>query len=203
MRLAEHDGDLLHWFYDQDLVPGTEVVVESADPAADQFVVRIGERHALRLGEGGGGAVRQTVVAYGEPGSFTQRVRAVGALPREVVVVPAEVAVCSGFRVDRTPQVEVAKDRRRTQVEMLAHERLDLRHGDRLRPERLDEHRERMRDADRVRDLDLAALREPGRDDVLRDPARGVRGRAVDLRRILARERAAAVRAPRRRTCRR
>jgi len=43
VRLAEHDGDLLHWFYDQGLVPGTELVVESADAAADQFVVRIGD----------------------------------------------------------------------------------------------------------------------------------------------------------------
>jgi len=43
VRLAEHDGDLLHWFYDQELVPGTELVVESADPAADQFVVRVGD----------------------------------------------------------------------------------------------------------------------------------------------------------------
>ena len=42
VRLAEHDGDLLHWFYDQELVPGTELVVESADAAADQFVVRLG-----------------------------------------------------------------------------------------------------------------------------------------------------------------
>ena len=41
VRLAEHDSDLLHWFYDQDLVPGTELVVESTDPAADQFVVRV------------------------------------------------------------------------------------------------------------------------------------------------------------------
>ena len=50
-----------------------------------------------------------------------------------------------------------------------------------------------MRDADRVRDVHLAAVGEPGRDDVLRDIAGGVRGRAVDLRRILAREGAAAV----------
>jgi len=42
VRLAEHDGDLLHWFYDQQLVPGTELVVESADPAAGQLVVRVG-----------------------------------------------------------------------------------------------------------------------------------------------------------------
>jgi Mn-dependent DtxR family transcriptional regulator len=41
IRLAEHDGDLLHWFYDQGLVPETELVVESADAAADQFVVRL------------------------------------------------------------------------------------------------------------------------------------------------------------------
>ena len=41
VRLAEHDGDLLHWFYDQGLVPGTELAVERADPAADQFVVRV------------------------------------------------------------------------------------------------------------------------------------------------------------------
>lgn len=48
VRLAEHDGDLLHWFYDRQLVPGTELVVESADPAADQFVVRIGgEKRAI------------------------------------------------------------------------------------------------------------------------------------------------------------
>jgi DtxR family Mn-dependent transcriptional regulator len=42
VRLAEHDGELLHWFYDQGLVPGTEVVVRAADPAADQFTVAVG-----------------------------------------------------------------------------------------------------------------------------------------------------------------
>jgi DtxR family Mn-dependent transcriptional regulator len=41
VRLAEHDGDLLHWFYDQGLAPETPLVVESADAAADQFVVRL------------------------------------------------------------------------------------------------------------------------------------------------------------------
>jgi DtxR family transcriptional regulator, Mn-dependent transcriptional regulator len=47
VRLAEHDGDLLHWFYDQGLVPGTSVLVRSAEPAADQFTVaieKVGER---------------------------------------------------------------------------------------------------------------------------------------------------------------
>ena len=46
VRLAEHDGELLHWFYDQGLVPGQEIVLRSTEPAADQFTVTIngGER---------------------------------------------------------------------------------------------------------------------------------------------------------------
>ena len=49
-------------------------------------------------------------------------------------------------------------------------------------------------DADGVGDLDLAAVGETGGDDVLRRVARVVGRRAVHLRRVLARERAAAVR---------
>jgi len=55
-----------------------------------------------------------------------------------------------------------------------------------LGPERLHHHRYGVRDADRVRDLDLRALGEARSDDVLCDPAGGVGGGAVDLRRILA-----------------
>ena len=50
-----------------------------------------------------------------------------------------------------------------------------------------------MGHADRVGDLDLAAVGRAGRHDVLGDPAGRVRGRAVDLGRVLARERTAAV----------
>jgi DtxR family Mn-dependent transcriptional regulator len=56
VRLAEHDGDLLHWFYDQDLVPGREIVVRAAQPEAGQFTVSlngddraIGEKAAAGL----------------------------------------------------------------------------------------------------------------------------------------------------------
>src|SRR5438270_8071559 len=41
VRLAEHDGDLLHWFYDQDLVPGRELEVREAQPAAGQLTIRL------------------------------------------------------------------------------------------------------------------------------------------------------------------
>src|SRR5204862_1915174 len=34
MRLVEHDGDLLHWYYDQGLVPGTMLTVLDVQPAA-------------------------------------------------------------------------------------------------------------------------------------------------------------------------
>jgi DtxR family transcriptional regulator, Mn-dependent transcriptional regulator len=56
VRLAEHDGDLLHWFYDQGLVPGSEIEVRDAQPAAGQVTVRldgaersIGEKAAAGL----------------------------------------------------------------------------------------------------------------------------------------------------------
>src|SRR5215467_161321 len=46
VRLAEHDGDLLHWFYDEGLVPGTHVEVREAHPAAGELKVAVdgGER---------------------------------------------------------------------------------------------------------------------------------------------------------------
>jgi DtxR family Mn-dependent transcriptional regulator len=48
VRLAEHDGELLRWFYDQGLVPGTRVVLERVETAADQLTVRLdGEDRAL------------------------------------------------------------------------------------------------------------------------------------------------------------
>ena len=44
VRLAEHDGDLLHWFYDQGLEPGRALQMKSADPAAGSFRVKLGRR---------------------------------------------------------------------------------------------------------------------------------------------------------------
>jgi DtxR family Mn-dependent transcriptional regulator len=41
VRLAEHDGDLLHWFYDQGLAPGTHVELRVAEPAAGQLRVAV------------------------------------------------------------------------------------------------------------------------------------------------------------------
>jgi DtxR family Mn-dependent transcriptional regulator len=48
VRLAEHDGDLLQWFYDEGLVPGATVELAAAAPAAGQLHVRVnGDERAV------------------------------------------------------------------------------------------------------------------------------------------------------------
>src|SRR3954471_12384932 len=55
VRLAEHDGALLHWFYDEGLVPGTELELRAAEPAAGQFrVVVAGREQAIGEKAAGG-----------------------------------------------------------------------------------------------------------------------------------------------------
>ena len=56
VRLAEHDGELLHWFYDEGLGPGTHVEVRASRPAAGQLDIvtggterSIGEKAALGI----------------------------------------------------------------------------------------------------------------------------------------------------------
>ena len=41
VRLAEHDGDLLHWFYAEGLAPGARVEVRAAEPAAGQLTIAV------------------------------------------------------------------------------------------------------------------------------------------------------------------
>jgi Mn-dependent DtxR family transcriptional regulator len=48
VRLAEHDGELLDWFYEEGLVPGTPVSMRGTQPAADQLTVSVdGAERAL------------------------------------------------------------------------------------------------------------------------------------------------------------
>ena len=114
-------------------------------------------------------------------------------LPREVRVATPEVAVGRGLLEDRAAQVEVTPDGRGTEVEHGIDGIGDLHRIDRMRAKRLDEQRHRSGDADRIGNLDLTTLGRARGNDVLRHPTRGVGGGAIDLRRVLARERAAAV----------
>ena len=48
VRLAEHDGELLHWFYDEGLVPGAVVELRATEPAAGQLRVAVnGDEKAI------------------------------------------------------------------------------------------------------------------------------------------------------------
>jgi DtxR family transcriptional regulator, Mn-dependent transcriptional regulator len=52
VRLAEHDGDLLHWFYDHGLAPGTDVELRSTSPflvAVDGGEQQLDDRAAAGL----------------------------------------------------------------------------------------------------------------------------------------------------------
>jgi DtxR family Mn-dependent transcriptional regulator len=44
VRLAEHDGELLHWFYDQGFEPGRKLQMRSADQASGRFRVKLDGR---------------------------------------------------------------------------------------------------------------------------------------------------------------
>src|SRR5690348_8176454 len=125
-----------------------------------------------------------------------QRVGAVGLFPRErgrgprlagailvadLVRLAAEVAVSGGELVHRMDEVQHLQDAVGAQVEVLANEFLDLVIADLAGAEGGDRDRGRMRHADRVGHLHLAALGDAGGGDVLGDVARGVGGRAVDL----------------------
>jgi DtxR family Mn-dependent transcriptional regulator len=48
VRLAEHDGDLLHWFYDEGFTPGSPIELRAAQTAAGQFRVTVnGDEKAI------------------------------------------------------------------------------------------------------------------------------------------------------------
>ncbi|HTK24785.1 MAG TPA: metal-dependent transcriptional regulator [Gaiella sp.] len=56
VRLAEHDGDLLHWFYDEGYVPGSKIEMRAVHEAAGQLAIvldaserEIGEKAAQGL----------------------------------------------------------------------------------------------------------------------------------------------------------
>src|SRR5579884_674442 len=128
-----------------------------------------------------------------EVGFFAQQVGLVGDLPRRVDVVAAEVAVGCRRAVDRPAQAQVADDRAGAQVEVPRDQLADHVLVDVRGAESLEVHAQRVRHADRVGDLHLEAVGQARGHDVLRHVARGVGGRAIHLRRVLAAEGAATV----------
>ena len=61
VRLAEHDGDLLHWFYAEGFVPNTEVAIESAPDAERAITITVaGQRRTIAEKAAAGLFVRTT-----------------------------------------------------------------------------------------------------------------------------------------------
>src|SRR5256886_11489345 len=102
-----------------------------------------------------------------------------------------EVAVGGRRSINGIAQIQRLDDPAGGQIEDFAYCRLEcvLRHGP--RPERIDHDGDGLGDADRVSNLGLAPLRESRGHNVLGHPTHGVRRGAIDLRGILAAERAA------------
>src|SRR5262249_41776963 len=109
-------------------------------------------------------------------------VDAVRALPGEVRAVgrTPEVTVGGCAAVDRALQPEGLDDGRGLDIEEVAPDRRDPLVGKAAGTEGVDRHRYRIRDADRVGHLDLAAPGQLRGDQVLRDVARHVGRAPVD-----------------------
>ena len=79
--------------------------------------------------------------------------------PRELRLGAAEVAVGRGLLEDRAAQLQRLDDAARRHLEVLAHQLDHLRLLDLARAERVDVDRDRLGDADRVRELHFALRR--------------------------------------------
>src|SRR5262245_58165021 len=153
--------------------------------------------HSIRFTPDGasfGSATCPSAFITAVSGVTLQILHAVEELPAEALVLATEMAIGGGLLVNGLPQVEILDDGVRTQIEVLAHQLGEPAVGHVPRAVRVDHDRDRLLDADRVGDLDRAALRQTGAHDVLGDVPRRVAGGAIHLRRILAAERAAPVR---------
>ncbi|CAI8949995.1 NAD-specific glutamate dehydrogenase [Pseudomonas sp. IT-P12] len=105
----------------------------------------------------------------------------------------AEVAVCRGVLVHRVQQVEHGGDCVGTQVEHFANQLDDFVIADFAGAEGVQRDRSRLRNTDRVGNLNLATLGQAGRHNVLGDIPTGVGGRTVNLGWIFTGECAATV----------
>src|SRR5690606_11692057 len=104
------------------------------------------------------------------------------------------MAVGCRARIDRLVEVEMFPDAARLQIHHLAEPLFEFRQIALLGAVAVGIDRQGFRHADRVGELDGAAISEPCGHHVLGEIARRIGGRAVDLGRVLAREGAAAMR---------
>src|ERR1700733_15732131 len=103
------------------------------------------------------------------------------------------MSIRSGLAVDRTPQVERVDDLARLELEVRAHQIRNQLGVNLLGSESIYQYADGIGNSDRVSKLHFATVGKAGGDNILRNVARHIGGRAVDLRRVFAAERAPAV----------
>src|SRR5580704_4475482 len=103
------------------------------------------------------------------------------------------MSISCGLAIDRPPQIERLNDSLRSQLEMGAYDIRNNRRVNLARAERIHQYAYGIGHANGVCELNFTPVRQPSRNNVLRDVTRHVRSRAVHLGRILAAESAAAM----------
>ncbi len=125
------------------------------------------------------------------------------SFPKAVQVCSAEVTISRNLFVDRSEQIEVLDDRSGTQVEVLLYQFCDLIIGDFACTECIYQNGNGMCNADGVSQLYFAVACDAGGNDVLCNVSSHVGRASVNLCRVLAGERTAAVSSDNRRRCQR
>ena len=115
------------------------------------------------------------------PTSFLSRVGLIGPFPREAVFLAPEVTVGSRPEVDRPAQIQGLDDARGRELEVFANEFHDARLINSGRTKTIQHHRHGLGHADRVGELDLDAVRQPCRHQILGNVAGHVAGRSIHL----------------------
>src|SRR5215510_3248156 len=141
------------------------------------------------------GPVRSRCDSGSDACVVAQILHPVRPLPTEFRLVAAEVTIGRRLPVDGPAQVEVLDDPRRREVKVLADHLLELGRGHLPRAGCVDHDGDGLGHPDGVGDLHLRPLGQSRRHDVLGHVPRHVAGGAIDLRRVLAGERAAPMRA--------
>src|SRR6266852_7532262 len=116
-------------------------------------------------------------------GGSLQRFDLIGPFPSEQPALrrAAEMAVCRGWLIDWSLEVERLDNRGRAQIEVFTHDRAQALVGQNSRAEGIDQHGHRLGHTDGISDLDFAALRQARSHQVLGNVASHVRRRTVYL----------------------
>src|SRR5688572_5563191 len=98
------------------------------------------------------------------------------------------MSVADNLLVNRSPQIQRLDDSAGGELEIVPNDGrypilIDLSNA-----ESIDPNRDRVRNTDRISELNFRNVRKSGSDHILRNVSSHVAGRAVDFRRILSRE---------------